>query len=784
MNALPVPVPAVGHRRRFGVALRLRIVATQAVTGLEQLWSQFWLPLAATFLFAGVGFLGAADWLWPWLRLALLGGLGAAWLVALWRRGGTLIARQRPAMARLEAVNGLRRGTLEALADAPASSPQPVTDALWQQAQQQLRSQAGPTDQLKWVRPSLGPWRTPRSLSLGATLLACAVAAGFAGQDAGTRLSRMASPWLQPLDGISISAFVTTPQYMNQSPRRVDIVPGTRTALMATAGSVLDVTIGGIDGPVRLITPQSIVDTRPASGLASVRARLLPGRYHLRLGPLRPVAQFDVTLTPDGAPIIAFAKPPTVSRTQTLEISYQGSDDFGIARLYLAVMRGGIATATELAAPPPGTQITGSSFADLTPHRFAGDAVTLKLVAYDAQGNVGVSPPLNMRLPAKRFTQPAAQRIIAVRKRIWQTPDALPQRAEEVHEISRHPGDLDNNLTAFTALRAVVWRLRSPLAWTEIDSSTALLWDVALDLEAARVGKDMAALRQKFEALLQKMKDGKAGQKDMDALMAEMARYMASKAASAPPPTGPQRTLSADVLQQLMEQARERMAAGDTQGARKALEALQAIMENASFGPPGGAGSGAAGPMDQALNAAIKRQQDLMTQTRAAGAAAGSGPNGGTPSDDLDAIGQAQGTLATAVARAGEAAPPKTAKALSGALSAAAKAMQEAAENLKRGDAPAAAQAQARALAQLASARAANRASAENAQESGALAPGSDPLGRQGNTNGANGPEARLPSAADRQQVQAIRKLLEERAADPNRSENERAYILRLLQQF
>jgi hypothetical protein len=68
------------------------------------------------------------------------------------------------------------------------------------------------------------------------------------------------------------------------------------------------------------------------------------------------------------------------------------------------------------------------------------------------------------------------------------------------------------------------------------------------------------------------------------------------------------------------------------------------------------------------------------------------------------------------------------------------------------------------------------------AAQPGASGSGIDPLGRPGSGFGQGA--VKLPDGDQMRRVQAIRRLLEERASDPARSAEERAYYLRLLKRF
>jgi hypothetical protein len=110
--------------------------------------------------------------------------------------------------------------------------------------------------------------------------------------------------------------------------------------------------------------------------------------------------------------------------------------------------------------------------------------------------------------------------------------------------------------------------------------------------------------------------------------------------------------------------------------------------------------------------------------------------------------------------------------------------MREAAQALAQGDRGAAQAAQARALAALDQAM---QSLAEQAAEAQAAAmmglpQGVDPLGRFSGAGASR--DFRVSTDSERRAVQAIRRILEERAADPNRSPAERDYLYRLLRRF
>jgi hypothetical protein len=769
---------------RLSRAARTRVGWARIVLTAENIWIAARLPLAALAVFAVAGLFGMPQALPGILRVLVLLALGLwlTWSLCVARK--KLLSSARTAVRRVETQSRVPLGALDALADHPLGSESLETQALWALALARLQKYV---TQLRWVMPRLDAEKSDPH-GLAPVLLMFAVM-GFVISEApvSQRLRAAFSPWPTTLDGIALTAWVRPPDYTGLPPRAVDLRVGDDTEIEVPANSRLVLTATGSNKHFRLIGPKLDVRQMSLNKLAEFNVPLQRGGYVLRVGDLRPVTHFKTRITRDGAPVIQFDGKIKTSLTQALDIKYKAQDDYGIVQVFIATVTGEQSIAVSLPEPAQGQKISGKAFKDLTPSRFAGQTVQLRLVAMDAAGNYGVSAPVRMVLPERKFTHPVARQVIAARKQVWAEPDNPEAPAARLDALSRAPQAFNDDLTVFAALRRSVWRLRSKQAWTEPDGITDFLWETALDLEAQKTGKDMAALRQKFEQLMSQMQKGGDNQKLMDQMMQEMAQYMASKA-MAPDSSGGMmdemsQQMSAQVLDQLLAELQERMAAGDTEGARQAMEALQALLENARFGQSAGGSSGGQSgnsPLMQALGEAIRQQQNLMTQSRAAGASEG---ESGAPSDQLQSMSRAQGELARQLQRAQQMA--RGAGATPGALGKAEKAMRQAEQALQQGDVAGAVRAQAQALNNLATARqeiAAKAGQPGDGQGQGELPKGADPLGRM--NGGTNGPELRLPTVAERQRLQQIRALLEERAADPNRPEAERAYILRLLRRF
>ena len=496
----------------------------------------------------------------------------------------------------------------------------------------------------------------------------------------------------------------------------------------------------------------------------------------------------DIALVPDRAPRVALTGQPALTAPQALRLPYRISDDFGPTRWFFEVTRDEETRAFPPSAPPQ--QGEGVLYMDFTPDPWAGEAVQLRLVAVDAAGNRGASEALGLRLPERRFNHPFAKRIIAIRKELLLQPSARALVGKKLTAAASEIGAYNGDFSVFAGLRGAFWRLRydqdDPRGW----SVARMLWDVAVAVEEGDRGRQLQDLRRSLDELAARM--GQASEAELsqlsDQLLQTLAGYLSQMMSEAPPMSsaagdmaGNTRTIDAGTLGDLLSDLRERMAAGDEAGARRALETLRALVENLQSA----GGMGSSGP--SAINQAMSGLRDLETRQREVlGETIGAGLSNalGGGSEALQRLGQAQsqlsrqaGILSGQLKAAGANAP--------GALGEAQEAMATAADALAGGQVEAALQAQSRAMDALADAQAAlqDQAQAAGSQGAGGLQGNSlDPLGRF--SGGGLGPEFRLPDEGERRMVDAIRTELEQKAADPRRSAAERDYYLRLLRQF
>ena len=727
-----------------------RIAQARAALWLERAWPQLRLVLLLLGAYAGLALLGAFTAFAPGARVGLL-LLLIAGLCMLGRR----ILKTVPwpgewaAIARLELQSGLPRGLLQLARDVPALEGEP---GLWRIGK----------------RLSLAAWARPLRLGVRldcvtgdrygfgtAAVLLLALGLLAAGPQAGERLRAAFLPSASLLGDVVLKVRAVPPAYTGRAPIQLTVRGGEAGRIVAPQGSTLRIALSGWRLKATVKTPDghdlALRDT------AIARA----GRYTVRSG-LLTLAAFEVMQIDDRSPKLRFLAPPRLTASQALEIGWAVDDDFGLDRLSFEIMRGGEARRFPLAVGPGMPQ--GLAHLDLTPDPWAGQTVRARLVGADQAGQTGVSTEISLRLPERMFQHPLARRIIAARKLLLQSPQrARATVQQQLTAMAEDRAAYGGRYAVYAGLRAAHWRIQyseDPRGY----ETAGLLWDIALDLEGGL--SSVGDVRKALDSLM-----GALGRNDgalaaqMKGLEQALSRFLADalrKAMQSPQsaqPSGPVRMLDAGAFDSMLNALRERLAAGDAAGAQEILQALRSVVENLRV---------ANGPQNVAaaeVGRMIAAQQQIARQTT----------QGQQAAQGMQPAQQGLGQRAAALAQrlpGGEAA---------GQLRRAAQAMRRAAGQLGQGDGAAAAVAQAKALQALKSA-AQSLGQGGEAQARGDPSKGVDPLGRA--SGQAIGPEFRLPSEQERRAIEDLRRLLEQRAADPGRSADERAYYQRLLKRF
>ncbi len=764
----------------------------------ERAWPALWPSLGILGGLLGLAWMDVLPLLAGGLHgLLVYGGIALSLALAVWRLRPVRIASDEEARRRVERDSSLEHRPLAALDDHLASGPaDPFTLALWEAHRARMAALAG---RLRVALPAprmtrRDPWGL-RSIPL--LLLAMGLFVGWG--DLGERLDRALAPRWQPeaATALMAQAWITPPDYTGEPPQLLK-APGGDTPVTVPAGSRLLALVQGGEGSASL----AIDDGEPVPlaelGEASrrIEAVLTEGsRLTLRLdGDV--VARWPLQVLKDAAPSIELAGHPDQDQRGRLGLAVKGTDDYGIVRAWVEMSRVGRPDEepSRVSLPVPAGKASRSldqtSWHDLTGHRWAGLPVTLRPMAEDSLGQQSAGPSLDLVLPERDFTHPVARALAEMRRQLAADPDGARMPVlEGLDVLSWTPDSYGNDQVAFLAMRVAGWRLLYDA--NGLDTVLDLLWQTALRIEEGRLPDAERALEQAAEALEQALADG-ASQAELDQLMEQLQRAMqdylqalAERAPDMPPQALPPNAeiVTSDELQQMLEQMRDLAQMGSREAAQQMLSQMRDMMQGMQGMPQ------MSPPNQQAMEAMGKlgelaqKQQQLMDKTFQADQRGQTAP---TETQALEAAQEAlRRQLGETMRQIGEAMGE-----IPDSLGEAEQAMREAGRRLGNGEATNAVDWQGEALTQLR--QGLQQAGEQLAQQMGGIGlmrgmpqgAGRDPLGRRMPSPMMDDESVKIP---DRSAVQKSREVMEElrrRAGQPQRPEEERDYLRRLLKQF
>jgi uncharacterized protein (TIGR02302 family) len=272
---------------------------------------------------------------------------------------------------------------------------------------------------------------------------------------------------------------------------------------------------------------------------------------------------------------------------------------------------------------------------NLSEHPWAHLPVTLRLRVEDAAGQEGLSEPVEMDLPARRFFNPMAAAVIEQRRDLLWSRDNAARVAQVLRAVSYQPREgLFRSEKAYLRLRVILRQLEAMtdsgdgLNGDERDEIAQALWDLGVLLEDGDVGDALERMRAAQERLSEAMKNG-ASEEEIARLMQELRDatqdYLRQKMQQAqredPENSGDQQIaenmmqMNQQDLQDMMDRIQELMEQGRFAEAQQALEEFQQMMENMQVTQ--GQGQQGQSPGQQAMEGlaeTLREQQGLSDQ--------------------------------------------------------------------------------------------------------------------------------------------------------------------------
>ncbi|MGJ0507529.1 MAG: TIGR02302 family protein [Methylocystis sp.] len=574
------------------------------------------LRLAAALSTLALFFL-TLSWIGLWGGLpveARMAGVGLFGFVALFlvvREAIRGRPRRRAAAARLDAE---ARGPLKPAASLDdtlaGEAADPATAALWALHRRRLLDELARTP-VASPRTRL-PERDPYALR--AFALVAAVAAAFvAGDEKGARLAA-AFDWrvVHRLDGAQrLDAWFEPPAYTGRPPivlaQESGVVEAPVNSTLRLRPADASVSAEGALAPVE------------ASGDGKERAYVLSGAARLDLPDGR---RFEVTAIPDRAPGVFLVDRPQNNARGTMTLSYRLEDDYGVvsAEALFERREGGRRALYEPPRLPldlpagSGGLGEGRATLDLADSPYAGAQAIMRLVARDAAGNEGVSTPVTVTLPQRRFVKPLARALAEQRRILALDPASQASVRTALEALSLAPEAFETPSAIHLGLRAARRGLEGRRSDDDLRGVADMLWAMALKVEDGNLSEAERDLRAAEQALREAMARGDSEEeiaKRTQDLRAALDKFLEQAGARRSPP-GEEResaedadSVTADDLQSMLDEIEQAAKSGDMAQAQKLLDDLQDIMENAQTGD-------AAGEMNAARKARQREMQRAL----------------------------------------------------------------------------------------------------------------------------------------------------------------------------
>lgn len=593
----------------------------------ERVWVRLWPATGVFGVLLAAALAGLFEPL-PWIFHALLMAVAvtAAGLLLDRAFADFRLPRWDDGARRIETQSGLSDRPLTEGQDVLAAGHgDPYAEALWRET---LRRRLAAARNLRvgWPSPGLAA-RDPRALRY-VVLLLIAASALVANTDWRERLGRafLAS---DNATGVvaGLDAWVDPPGYTGLPP--VYLSPTMRGPISVPAGSRLNIRVHGSDyAPILGLSPS------PASGgdvtgkngeYASSAVLASDSTVRLRASG-RTIGYWNLRVVPDVAPSIAFTGKPGKTERLALKIPFKASDDYGVTSVRVSIVptkRKGVPISVEIALPSLSARsVDETAYRDLTAHPYAGLPVAITLEARDGAGQVARSAAMQMILPARVFTNPLARALVEQRQNLASDNKTAPAVLLALDALTIAP-DLfyADKKDIFKSLRGAFDALKRAKNGADYGRVEDTLWQVALALEQGGLLNAAQELRRIQELLTEALAAG-APQEVIDALLQRynqaMQRYMQllaqnPQAAQQGPPPPDAKSLSMEDLQTLLKIIQQMAAAGNREGAARALALLQGLIENLRMSQGGGSGGSA---QDKQLSDGIKKLGDLMGQQR------------------------------------------------------------------------------------------------------------------------------------------------------------------------
>lgn len=382
---------------------------------------------------------------------------------------------------------------------------------------------------------------------------------------------------------------------------------------------------------------------------------------------------WSLLTSPDAPPEAEFVELPVLGDGDRTEFSWKVRDDYGVAKLELAIRPEGSMQLPDLVPIELGgispREDEDESKLDLTRNRWAGARVEVRLVATDGAGQIGLSESHYFKLPEKLLLQPLAKAIQDIRvtvlredaaylepedylpdstradgyylsasDRLSQAPAGVQRSAIMLEAVTYEAPLYFKDVLVYSGLTTARYAIEASTSTDEAKATEPLLWSLALRAEYGSAADAYAALMAAKNALESALRDGASEEEIsrlVDAFMEAAQRYIAAKMAEAlangleaPPNTedsaeGPSGSgLGGQGFSDMLDALEDLTETGATDQARQLLADITNMLENLEFqqgqgggeGFPGMPGEAGEGEQDENLPQEEREMSETMRE--------------------------------------------------------------------------------------------------------------------------------------------------------------------------
>ncbi len=700
---------------RIDHTLERKVRSSKRALFFEKLWPRAWLLIGVLGIFVAVSMAGLWANLTPLGHKLVLGAFALAALAALVFVARTPWPTREAAIRRMERNSGIPHRPASSYEDtlSSTSSENPTTISIWRAHRVRL---AKMIDKIRVGRPRPATAKKDPFALRALLILSVAVLFAFFGGSATERIKdAFRVSGAGGTAGTRVDAWVTPPAYTSMPPimladggrqkgatsligakaqdknffeipeRSILTIRGTRSSLTSRPVDIaLEIHADGREPRIVRQSEDQVMNANPKpvgksqSGPPSaendaksekdvptgnakqratneIRITLTESSRVRLLVAGRETATWTFALQPDAKPQIKLLKRPRSSSRGSLKLSYQMSDDYGIASASAKLSKlpkqeldpeTAWARPEELKGPrfplprPPELQLRlpranakdgkAETHLEIGSHPWAGMRVSMTLEATDVAGQVGRSKPLDFVLPQRKFQNPLARAIIEQRSKLIEDSRHRAQVRRALDALTLEPQNFIKDIQVYLALRAAYYRLSHDETRAGFMSVVEHLWHVALRIEDGDLSEAERRLRDAQDKLSKALEEGasdEAIQEAIDELRQALNDYMRQLQKQARDnPMQPldgtderNQVLSQQDLERMLREMEQLARSGSREVAQQMLSQLRDLLDQLKDGQPQTAMSEEerrmAMEMMKELGDLVGKQQKLMDDT-------------------------------------------------------------------------------------------------------------------------------------------------------------------------